>query len=87
LKNIYENKTFVLQGLESTTINELILKIKKILGEVEVIYSPNERKDDYIGEPEGEMNLSPIDWKPKIGFETGLSRYIDWYKGICRINV
>jgi len=83
LEKKYENKTLVLQGLESTTINELIIKIKKILGEVEVVYSPNKRKDDYIGEPESEMNLYPIDWIPKIDLETGISRYIEWYKGLC----
>jgi len=80
LKNIYENKTVVLQGLERTTINALIDKIKKIVGDVKVEYSHVERKDDYICEPETEMNVSSMDWKPKIDLDTGIKMYIQWYK-------
>lgn len=80
LKNIYENKTLILQGLESTTINELIKKIKKVVGDVKVEYSHNERKDDYTSESDVKNEVSPMNWKPKTALETGIRKYLDWYK-------
>ena len=80
LKKIYENKTLILQGSENVTINDLTVIIRRIFGDVNVVYSHIERKDDYSHESDVKNEVFPINWKPKTALETGIRKYLDWYK-------
>jgi nucleoside-diphosphate-sugar epimerase len=54
--------------------------VKKLVGDVEIEY-----KEGRPGDFEGKVVLaekarSELGWEPKVDFEEGVRRYIEWYK-------
>lgn len=80
LKSIAKNKIYNLEGKEKVTIKQVAETIQKILGGVEIKRVPA-RPGDFSGkEISSELARKELDWEPKVGFEEGLRRYIEWYK-------
>jgi UDP-glucose 4-epimerase len=80
LKNIAKNKIYNLDGKEKITIKRIAETIKKILGNVKIEYIPA-RPGDFSGkEVHSKLAKEELGWEPKISFEEGIRRYIDWYK-------
>lgn len=83
LKDIAENKIYNLAGNERISILQIAETIKKILkNDVKTEFLP-ERKGDFPGKLVSiEKSRIELGWEPKVPFEGGLRRYIEWYKSI-----
>jgi len=80
LRPVAENKVYNLDGTERVTIKQIAETIKRILGNVTIEYV-QARPGDFSGkEVSSQLAKSELDWEPKIGFEEGVRRYIEWYK-------
>jgi len=80
LKPAGANRTYNLDGAETITIKQIAETIQKILGKVDIEYIEG-RPGDF----KGKVGLSKrakdeLGWEPKVSFEEGVRRYIDWYK-------
>ena len=54
--------------------------VKKLTGNLKIEYK-EARPVDYIGKIKHDDEAQKeLGWKPKIDFEEGIKRYIDWYK-------
>ena len=80
LKKTAENETYILAGTKKVTINEVAQTIKRLFDDMVSIEYKEERLDDYEG---GEVTLEKtkkeLGWEPKVDFEEGVRRYIEWY--------
>ncbi len=82
LKSIAKNKIYNLDGKEKVSIRQIAETIKKIIGNVKIEYIPA-RPGDFSGkEISSELAKKELDWEPKVSFEEGVRRYIDWYKKV-----
>ncbi|HPO90732.1 MAG TPA: NAD-dependent epimerase/dehydratase family protein [Victivallales bacterium] len=80
LNPIARNKIYNLEGKEKITIKQIAETIKKLLGEVKIQYIEG-RKGDFTGkEISAELAKRELNWEPKVSFEEGLRKYIEWYK-------
>jgi len=80
LRSIARNKTYNLDGNEKVSIKQIAETICKILGDVKIEYVPA-RPGDFSGkEVSSELALKELGWAPRVSFEEGVRRYIDWYK-------
>ena len=81
LKSIAKNKIYNLEGKEKITIRQVTETIQKILGGVKIESIPT-RPGDFSGkEISSELAKKELGWEPKVSFEEGLRRYIEWHKG------
>ncbi len=79
LQSIAKNKIYNLDGNERITIRQIAETVKKILGNVKIEYTPA-RPGDFSGkEVSSELAKRELGWKPKVSFEEGVLRYIEWY--------
>jgi len=82
LKSIAKNKTYNLEGKEKITIKQIAETIQKIIGNVKIEYTPA-RPGDYSGkEVSSELAKKELGWEPKVSFEEGVRRYIEWFKKV-----
>ena len=80
LKSVARNKIYNIDGKEKVTIKQIAETIQKLLGNVKVESIPS-RPGDFSGkEVSSELAKSELGWEPKVSFEEGLRRYIEWYK-------
>ncbi len=80
LQSIAKNKTFNLDGKQRVTIKQIAETIQKILGDVKIEYTPA-RPGDFSGkEVSSELAKNELGWEPRISFEEGVRRYIEWYR-------
>ncbi len=74
------NQVYNLEGLRPITIKETAETIKKLLGNVSIEYA-EARPGDYSGATVlATKAKNELGWEPKIDFEEGVRRYIEWYK-------
>jgi len=80
LQSVAENKTYNLDGSEQVTIKQIAETVKKIIGDVKIEYVPA-RPGDFSGkEVSSQLAKTELGWEPKVGFEEGVRRYVEWYK-------
>jgi len=80
LKNIAKNKIYNLDGREKITIKQIAETIKKVLGNVKIEYT-SARPGDFSGkDASSALAEKELEWVPRISFEEGIRRYINWYK-------
>ena len=80
LKDIAENKTYNLEGMRPITVKEVAETVKKLIGDVEIEYK-EKRPEDFEGKVvSAEKAKRELGWEPKVDFEEGVRRYIEWYK-------
>jgi len=80
LKSIAKNKIYNLEGKEKITIKQIAEAIQKNLGGVKIESIPA-RPGDFSGkEISSELARKELGWEPKVSFEEGLKRYIEWHK-------
>jgi UDP-glucose 4-epimerase len=80
LKSIAKNKIYNLDGTEKVSIKQIAETIQKIVPDVKIEYIPA-RPGDFSGkEVSSQLAKEELDWEPKVSFEDGVRRYIEWYK-------
>lgn len=74
------NRTYNLDGAEKITIRQIAETVNRLLGPVEIIHTPP-RPGDFGGkEVSSERAKRELGWAPKVSFEEGVRRYIEWLK-------
>jgi len=80
LKTIAQNKIYNLDGTERVTIKQIAETIQKVLGNVKIEYVPA-RPGDFSGkEVSSQLAKNELGWEPRMPFEEGVRRYVEWYK-------
>lgn len=80
LKSVGKNKIYNLDGSEKVTIKQIAETVQKIIGNVKIEYVPA-RPGDFSGkEVSSQLAKAELGWEPKISFEEGVKRYVEWYK-------
>ena len=80
LKEIAKNKIYNLEGKEKVSIRQIAETIQKILGKVEIKYVEG-RPGDFSGkEILANRAREELGWEPRVSFEEGVRRYIEWFK-------
>lgn len=80
LKDVAENKTYNLEGKRPITVREVAETVKKLIGDVEIEYKV-ERPGDFEGKiVSAEKAKRELGWEPKVDFEEGVGRYVEWYE-------
>lgn len=80
LRSVAAGKVYNLDGNERVTIKQIAETIQRIIGNVKIEYIPA-RPGDFSGkEVSSQLAKAELGWEPKIGFEEGVRRYIEWYK-------
>jgi UDP-glucose 4-epimerase len=80
LKDVAVNQTYNLEGGQSVMIKEVAEMVQKLVGGVDIEYK-EARPGDYGGAVVStDKAWRELDWKPKVGIEEGVKRYIEWYK-------
>ena len=75
-----ENQVYNLEGSEKISIAEVARTINKVLGGgVRIEYTAS-RAGDYAGkEVSAKKILRDLDWKPRVNFEEGMKRTVEWF--------
>ncbi|MFC1901632.1 NAD-dependent epimerase/dehydratase family protein [Chloroflexota bacterium] len=81
LQDVAQNQTYNLEGERPITIKEVAETIQRLMGgKVRIEYLPA-RPGDYRGKVvSSEKAHQELGWQPKVDFEEGMKRYIEWYK-------
>jgi UDP-glucose 4-epimerase len=80
LKDIGKDKIYNLDGPEKVTIRQIAETVRKLVGNTTIQYGPT-RPGDFPGkEISSRLAKEELGWEPRIGFEEGVRRYIEWYK-------
>ncbi len=80
LREIAKNRIYNLEGTERISIKQIAETIQKVLGKVEIKYVEG-RPGDFSGkEILANRAREELGWEPKVPFEDGVRRYIEWFK-------
>jgi len=80
LKTVAQNKIYNLDGTEKVTIKQIAETVQKVVGNVKIEYVPA-RPGDFGGkEVASQLAKNELGWEPKVSFEEGVRRYVEWYK-------
>ncbi|RLG31798.1 epimerase [Methanosarcinales archaeon] len=80
LKDIAKNQTYNLEGMRPITVKEVAETVKKLIGDVKIEYKKG-RPGDFEGKVvSAEKAKRELGWEPKVDFEEGVRRYIEWYR-------
>ena len=77
---IADNKIYNLEGDVKISIKDIAETIKKILGDVKIEYIEGRPRDFSGKEISNKKAEEELGWKPKMCFEDGVKKYIDWYQ-------
>lgn len=81
LKSIAKNKIYNLDGKEKITIKQIAETVQRILDKDAKIEHIPARPADFSGiEVSSALAKRELEWEPKVSFEEGVRRYIEWYK-------
>jgi UDP-glucose 4-epimerase len=80
LNPVAEHKTYNIDGAEKITVRQIAETVQKIIGDVEIQYIEG-RPGDFAGKVSiSQRAKDELGWEPKVSFEEGVRRYVDWYK-------
>ena len=80
LQPVAEHRIYNLDGPERITIRQIAETVQKIIGDVEIQYT-EARPGDFGGKVGVSRRAKEeLGWEPKISFEEGVKRYIEWFK-------
>lgn len=81
MADVAENQTYNLDGEEPISVLEVAETVKKLLGDDVTIEFKPLRPGDYRGKiVSRERARRDLGWRPVVGFEEGMRRYIEWYR-------
>ena len=80
LNPVAMHKVYNLDGKEKITIRQIAETVQKIIGGVEIEYV-EARPGDFAGKVTiSQRAKEDLNWEPKVSFEEGIRRYVEWYK-------
>lgn len=80
LKPEAANRLYNLDGEEKVTIKQIAEVVGRVVGAAKIEYVPA-RPGDFGGkEVSSERARKELEWKPTVGFEEGVRRYVAWYR-------
>lgn len=80
LKSVAKNKIYNLDGTEKVSIKGIAETVQKLVGDVKIERVPA-RPGDFSGkEVSSELAKKELGWEPRVPFEEGVRRYIEWYR-------
>ena len=80
LKSIARNKVYNLDGTEKVTIRRIAEIVQRVVGGAKIEYGPA-RPGDFSGkEVSSQLAKQELGWEPKVSFEDGVRRYIEWWR-------
>ena len=80
IQEVAINQTYNLEGTRPVTVKEVAETVQKLVGNTSIEYK-EARPGDYSGAIVSAVKAkSELGWEPKISFEEGMRRYIEWYK-------
>lgn len=80
LKSIAKDKIYNLDGTEKVAVRQIAEMVQKLIGNVRIEYVPA-RPGDFPGkEISNQLAKRELGWEPKVSFEEGIRRYIEWYQ-------
>lgn len=80
LKDVAVNRTYNLEGSRPITVLEVAKTVQKLLGDVKIEYVKG-RPGDFEGKNISlEKARRELGWEPRVDFEDGVKRYIEWYR-------
>lgn len=80
LREVAINQTYNLEGSQPVTIKEIAETVQKLVGHSGIEYR-EARAGDYNGAiVSADKAKRELDWEPRVKFEDGVKRYIEWYK-------
>lgn len=80
LQDVARNQTYNLEGMRPVTIKEVAETVRRLTGNVDIEYKEI-RAGDYEGKiVSNDKAKKELGWEPKVDFEEGVKRYIEWYK-------
>jgi UDP-glucose 4-epimerase len=78
LNDVARNRVYNLASNENTTIKQIAERVRELLGDVEIVYTPG-RPGDFNGKvvlsTRAERELG---WTAKTPFDEGVRRYVEW---------
>jgi UDP-glucose 4-epimerase len=78
---VARNKIYNLDGKEKITIRQVAETVQKVLGKQVEIKNVPARPGDFQGrEVSSERARADLGWEPKVSFEEGVRRYVEWFK-------
>jgi UDP-glucose 4-epimerase len=81
MKDVALNKTYNLEGLRPITVKEVADTVRKLISNDVKIEYVDKRPGDYEGKVvSGDKAKMELGWAPRVDFEEGVRRYIEWYK-------
>ncbi len=85
LKEVAVNQTYNLEGQRPVTIKEIAETVRKLVGDVTIEYK-EARPGDYSGAiVSSDKARRELSWEPKVDFEEGVKRYLEWFRDSLRI--
>jgi UDP-glucose 4-epimerase len=80
LAPVAANRTYNLVGSQDTTVREIALAVRDVVGDVEIVHGPG-RTGDFAGAPvSGERAARELGWVATTPFGEGVRRYIEWHR-------
>ncbi len=80
LQAVAENKVYNLDGRECITIKQIAETVGKFVGDVKIEYT-GARPGDFSGKRVSSARAErELGWQPKVSFEDGVGRYLDWFR-------
>ena len=74
------HNTYNLDGAEKITIKQIAETVQKVIGDVDIQYVEG-RPGDFAGKVSlSERAKADLGWEPRVSFEEGVRRYVEWYK-------
>ena len=80
LQSVARNRIYNLDGSEKVTIQQISETVDKLVGDVEIEYTPA-RSGDFSGKDvDSTRSRVELGWQPRTSLAEGLRRYIKWFK-------
>jgi UDP-glucose 4-epimerase len=80
LKDVAANKVYNLEGMRPVTVKEVAEIVQKLVGNVKIEYKETRAADFQGTVVSAQKAKDELGWEPKVSFEEGAKRYIEWYK-------
>jgi len=80
LAPVAANRTYNLVGSEDTSVREIALAVRDVVGAAEIVHGPG-RNGDFAGAPvSGARAAEELGWTATTPFAEGMRRYVEWHR-------